>query len=188
MRKLLFSLLFLSSTLVRAADIPGLTRLFTENFNSFYEPRMCGTNIERLIEAAQKQNINLDEGYVLKIVGGGFFETSGFYTRTNPHDREMLGYFHYVLVADRFVFDFDLNKPVVLSLEDYARLQLSPPDDHPWAKNWEKDLSRWQVTRYDISDYMTQTELKPIWQKSLGELINVPEALSRNRLQCLNLF
>lgn len=188
MKKLLLGFIFLSSTFVQAADIPGLTKLFADNFNTLYAPRMCGKNIERFIEAAQAQNINLDNAYVLKIVGGGFFETSGFYTRTNPNDREMLGYFHYVLVADRMVFDFDLNSPLVLTLENYARVQLSPPDTHPWAANWGKDLSRWVITRYDIETYMKDSNPQITWKKSMGDLIDVTETLSRNRNQCINLF
>jgi hypothetical protein len=86
---------------------------------------MCGENIGRLVEEAKNQNLDLEGSYVLKIEGGGFLETSGFYTRSNPNERAMLGYFHYILVADGYVFDFDLNESLVLKLEDYVRLQFT---------------------------------------------------------------
>src|SRR5690606_10559228 len=119
-------------THAKAADIPALTKLFRTNFNSFYEARNCGKNIERLVEAAHEKRIDLRNAFDLRIVGGGFCETSGFYTRMVINDRAMLGYFHYVLVADNYVFDFDLAEPLVLPFEDYVRLQFSPVANNNW--------------------------------------------------------
>lgn len=166
-----------------AADIPALTKLFKTNFNSFYEARNCGKNIERLVQTANDKGIDLRNAFILKIVGGGFFETSGFYTRAARNDRAMLGYFHYVLVADNFVFDFDLAEPVVVSFEDYVRLQLAPPSNSNWMGTMLKDLPSWELTRYEWKDYISYSNLNPTWIKRMSEVINVPKVLSRKRVR-----
>ena len=94
--RLLIALL-ISLSSAWAADLPQLKKLFTENFDNYYQPRFCGKNTARFVSEAKKRNIDLSNSYVLKIVGGGFWETSGFYTRNNINERAMLGYFHMVL-------------------------------------------------------------------------------------------
>jgi hypothetical protein len=121
-----FALLILSFSSL-SADVERLEKLFSKNYNSFYTPRFCGRNIEKFVNVANQKGVDLSGSCVDRIVGGGFLETSAFYSRTNPNDRVMIGYFHMVLVADGYVFDFDLGEPVVLKLQDYVRLQFTPP-------------------------------------------------------------
>lgn len=169
---------------VYAADIPGLTKLFQSNFNSLYQPRHCGKNIERLVQAAHEKRIDLKNAYVMKIVGGGFWETSGFYTRITPNERVMLGYFHYVLVADNYVFDFDLREPLVLPFEDYVRLQLAPPASNTsWMNVMAKDLPTWEMTRYEWNDYISYSNLNATWVKRMSVMINIPKALAKKRVR-----
>ena len=126
-KNIIFLCFILLKSTVLAADIESLRKLFVNNFNHYYQPRYCGKNIKRLLSEAQKRNIDLSNSYILKVVGDGFFETSGFYTRAKPNQRAMLGYFHMILVADNMVFDFDLHAPLVLDVRNYIRLQFMPP-------------------------------------------------------------
>lgn len=178
--------ILLTTTTAQAADLAQLIPLFQNNYQTFYQPRLCGRNTGRLIEAAQKLNIDLSNSYVLKIVGGGFWETSGFYTRNSPNDRDMLGYFHMVLVADNHVFDFDLNEPLVLPLEDYIRLQFTLPDDSTtlWGKNFKprQELPSWEMTRFVTTDYVNGQETV-IDKMKLKDLVNLDSVLDRQRLR-----
>lgn len=178
--------ILLATSTAKAADVEQLSQLFQNNYNSFYQPRMCGQNTVRLIQAAQNLNIDLSNSYVLKIVGGGFWETSGFYTRNKPNDRDMLGYFHMVLVADNYVFDFDLNEPLVLPLEDYIRLQFTLPDDSKtfFAKSFKprQELPGWEMTRFYTEDYAKNKETI-IDRMKLKDLVDLDSALDRKRLK-----
>jgi hypothetical protein len=106
--------ILLTASTALAADLEKLTQLFQENYNTFYVPRFCGPNTARLIQAAQDQKIDLSNSYVLKIVGAGFLETSGFYTRSAPNERQMLGYFQEV-VLEKVPFGQFINLDSVLS-------------------------------------------------------------------------
>lgn len=174
-RLILFSFFMIFSSLGQAADLVALKELFQSEFNSLYAPRMCGENIGRLILAAQKKKIDLSNSYVLRFQGGGFLETSGFYTRQKPNDRVMLGYFHFVLVADGHVFDFDLNEPLVLNLHQYVKLQLVPPYE-PFnvmgIKYTAKSmLPSWEIKIYDIANYVS-TQPVPVQIGQLQDIID----------------
>ncbi|MFY7994109.1 MAG: hypothetical protein ACOVP4_12500 [Bacteriovoracaceae bacterium] len=164
------------------ADLPQLKKLFTENFDNYYQPRLCGKNTARLASEAKKRNIDLSNSYVLKIVGGGFWETSGFYTRNNINERAMLGYFHMVFVADGYVFDFDLDDPLVLKMDDYFRLQFTPPypfNFYGGEARTKSELKGWTLTRFEWADYIKNIE-KPTWIKKLSEAIDVDKMVEKN--------
>lgn len=121
----------------------------------------------------------------MKIVGGGFWETSGFYTRNNINERAMLGYFHMVFVADGYVFDFDLDDPIVVKLEDYFRLQFIPPsasDFYGGEARTISELKGWTITRYEWADYIKNIE-KPTWVKKLHEIMNVEKMVQGKRVR-----
>lgn len=187
MKKLFLIMSLMLSFSTFAADIPALKKLFLDNYSNFYVPRNCGGNVGRLIEAAERENINLQGAYALNITGAGFLETSGFFTRSGKiNDRAMLGYFHVVMVADGYVFDFDLAKPLVLPIEDYVRLQLTPPtipfkigsiqydprNEFPW----------WTVERFEWKRYITEAQPKATWKKKMTEFINLESVLKKKRL------
>lgn len=182
-----FVLVFFISVSSFGADLNKLSILYQNNFNNFYEPRFCGENISRLLVEAQKQNIDLSNSYVLKVVGAGFLETSGFYMRNEPNNRKMLGYFHYVLVADNYVFDFDLHEPLVFLLEDYVRLQFTPPYEPfiIWGVKYDsmKELSHWSVIRYEVNEYLRTSSPRSTWTKSMPDVIKLKEVLSKKRLR-----
>lgn len=184
MKKILSLALFslLTATSAFAADIKSLERVFKENFDHFYQPRFCGKNTARFITEAQKRKIDLSQSYVLKIVGGGFWETSGFYTRNNINERVMLGYFHMVFVADGYVFDFDLDEPLVLKLDDYFRLQFTPPFPFTFyggEARTKTELKGWTLTRFEWADYIKNIE-KPTWVKKLREIIDVDKMVEKD--------
>lgn len=179
----IFSLVTISQTF--AADVKAIERLFKENYDSFYQPRYCGKNTQRLVSEAHKRKINLSNSYVMKIVGGGFWETSGFYTRNNINERAMLGYFHMVFVADGYVFDFDLDDPIVVKLEEYFRLQFIPPsasDFYGGEARTISELKGWTITRYEWADYIKNIE-KPTWVKKLHEIMNVEKIVQGKRVR-----
>jgi len=169
-----------------SANIPSLKKLFTENFNNYYQQRFCGRNIRRFLEEAKERNIDLSNSYVLKVVGGGFLETSGFYTRGNINEREMLGYFHMILVADDIVFDFDLNESLVLEKEDYIRLQFTPPHEpyFIFGINYSAKGSpgNWNITAFDRKDY-TNGDETTLWKMKMKKYINIENMLKRERVR-----
>lgn len=169
-----------------AANLPALQDYFRQNSETIYTPRLCGKNVQQLVQGAQDAGIDLSGAYVLKIVGAGFLETSGFYTRTKPQDRSMLGYFHYVLVAENHVFDFDLHELLVLPLEDYIRLQFTPPylPFRVLGMNYDpaEELKYWKVSRFELSA-VTRGPFTPTWEKSLSQFVSLPRLLARARIR-----
>jgi hypothetical protein len=184
--RLFIILAVLLSLKTYSADTQSLTKLYQENYHSFYTPRFCGQNVTKLIQEAHRLNINLEGAYALKIEGPGFLATSGFYTRGYPHERAMLGYFHWILVADNMVYDFDLHEPLVLSLEDYTRVQFTPPYEPfiIWGMTYDskKELVYWDVTRYEWKDLL-KNKGTPTWKKKYHEIIDLDEMMSRTRYQ-----
>jgi hypothetical protein len=185
--KLLIVLAFaFSVSIAQAADTQALKELFKENFNSHYQPRFCGRNINTFINEAKLKNIDLSNSYVLKIVGGGFLETSGFYTRQNTNERVMIGYFHMVLVADGLVFDFDLNEPLVLNTLEYVRLQFTPAYEpyFIFGINYSKKASPggWNVTAFDYNDYGDNIETE-LWDMKMKEYIDIEAMYKSDRIR-----
>lgn len=168
-----------------AADIPALKKLYNENYNNFYQQRFCGRNVARFVSEANKRKINLSNSYVLKLAGAGFLETSGFYTRGNLDDRAMLGYFHMVFVADGYVFDFDLSDSLVLPINEYVRLQFTPPYDPFYVFGIEykskEQLKYWTVTRFEWADYIQSREVAT-WIKKMPEYVDLTKILMLPRL------
>lgn len=186
MKALLFLVGALHVSISFAADLKALSKIFKDNYNTFYEYRRCGANVARLVEAAQAQGIDLNGAYPLEIRGAGFLETSGFYTRGDIDERVMLGYYHVVLVADGYVFDFDLARPLVLTLENYVRLQFTPPTA-PYLVGGnifyrpEKDLPWWRAIAYDTDGFTTTGEPRVRWEKKLTELVDLDRVLGLER-------
>lgn len=189
--KALFSLLLLLGIAIKpthllAADLKSLESLYTQNFDAFYQPRFCGRNIARLVNAALDRKIDLEGAYVLKIEGAGFLETSGFYTRNAPNEREMLGYFHVVLVAENHVFDFDLHEPLSLDVNEYIRLQFSPANDSTTIYGMKyrasEELKWWTVTRFEISDFIQDTK-RATWKIGMDKYVDINSVLSQPRVR-----
>lgn len=173
------------------ADLTALKALYTANYNHYYVPRFCGKGIARLIREAQARNISLSGAYVLKIKGQGFLETSAFYGRARPNDRLPLTYYHFVLVADENVFDFDLDYPIVLNIKNYFRLQFTPPFDPfyivPASKELlfktTEELSSLELTRYELEAHLKSDSVTPTttWVKKLEEIYNVDQIMKIDR-------
>lgn len=183
---------FLSSvsTPAFAADVKRLASFFKQNFDALYEPRFCGPNIARLINAARENKIDLEGAFVLKIEGAGFLETSGFCTRTAPDKWAQLGYFHFVLIAENRVFDFDLHQPVVPEIKNYIRLQFSPAQEPTMVFGMRyrarDELKWWTVSRIELRDFVQGTG-RVSWKGKLGELVDLDAILSRPRVSCNDL-
>lgn len=182
-----FYILFVACTIAGdagAADVARLTELFQRGYNSLYTPRMCGLNVERFALRAREENIDLSGAYVLRFVGGGFWETSGFYARGNPNQREMLGYFHFVLVAEGRVFDFDLARPCVLPLAEYIRLQFTPNLEPYDARRDRQDMRRglpfWEIERIEI-DQILAGSTKATWRGRLSDILSIDEVFKLRR-------
>ena len=181
-----FILNVLSAT-TYATDVRALTQLFQKNHDHFYAYAQCGGNIARFVEAAKAQRIDLSNSYVLNVAGAGFLETSGFFTRGKQNNWKMLGYFHVVFVADGYVFDFDLDQPLVLKLEDYIRLQFTPPYE-PFKVGGNihfksTDLKFWTATGYETQSYNLHSDPVQIWKTKLTDLVPYELIMSRPRLK-----
>lgn len=186
MKRIILLILILTATVASAADLKSLSAVFSENFNHFYRPGACGKNIISLITEASERGIDLSNSYVLKIEGAGFLETSGFYTRTKINEREMLGYFHYILIADNYVFDFDLAEPLILTLEDYIRLQFTPVHRSYiiFGINFDpmKELPYWTMTKYEWKDFLKPYPQK-IWVKKMDQVVDLKNVMLRKRMR-----
>jgi hypothetical protein len=181
---ILFTLLF--SSLGYSSELEKRNELFNNLFYSSYRPGYCGLNIKNLLVQANTNHININKSVVLKFVGAGFFETSGFYTRGKVNERAMLGYFHMVLLADGYIYDFDLNEPLVLKLEDYIRLQFSPPNDNyklfGVIYNAQSQLNYWTVTAYDPIGY-ARGQHNLLWTKNLNQLVDIESLFNSPRIR-----
>lgn len=169
-----------------AADLSALESLFVANYDKFYQERRCGENIERLYKEAQSRGLDLSNAVALKIVGSGFLETSGFYTRDYPNRWKMLGYFHVVLLADGYVFDFDLAEPRVLSLEEYVRLQFTPPYQPFIAVanvtfDPRRELVWWKATKLTPKKVGGSIQFTAGATEKLTDLVDLESVLRRDR-------
>ena len=122
----------------------------------------------------------------MKIVGGGFLETSAFYARNNSNERVMIGYFHMVLIAEGHVFDFDLDEPIVPTTLDYIRLQFTPPY-LPFSifgirYDPKNQLTGWKLTRFEWQDYINGKEV-PTWTTTMERYIDLDELMSKPRIR-----
>lgn len=186
MKYLIVLLCFTFSPLSQAGDLSKLKGLFQETFNTLYVPRFCNQNIARFVAEAKKRSIDLSNSSVVKIEGSGFLNVSGFYTRESPNEWKMLGYFHYVLIMDGQVFDFDLAQPVVLPLDQYVRLQFTPPS-LPYVIFGIKyvpseELKWWKVSFFETSPFaLSKTVLKR--SGTFGEFISLENITSVPRVK-----
>ncbi len=157
-----------------SANIKALAKLYKNSFNTIYQPRFCNKNIKKFLEIAIEKDIDLENAYVLKVEGLGFLQTSGFFTRTDPNKRVNLGYFHFVLIADDYVFDFDLHEPLVLSLNKYIKLQFTPrttDQEVIFGINYKSNGNpdKWEASLIEVQDFLNSSSA-PIWTGKFEEL------------------
>lgn len=94
----------------------------------------------------------------------------------------MLGYFHYILVADNYVFDFDLAHDKPVELKSYIRLQFTPPYEpfEIYGINYSenKNPENWELNMYDIKHNLIVTT-------KFNEFIKFKKVYSLDRDQIL---
>ncbi len=173
----------------QAADLPALQSLFYHDYNDLYVPRFCGQNIERFLRLAEERSIDLEGSVVVRISGQGFFETSSFFGRGSPNRRQNLGTFHFILVAEGHVFDFDLHVPVVLREPDYFRLQLTPDEmvsspisglTHP-KFHAREELANLEVKKFAPEAFIHLRGTQPYWVGQLRQLQDIDTILRIDR-------
>jgi hypothetical protein len=139
-----------------AADIPQLTDLFRETFVEAYTPRFCRDNVGRLIAAADKSGIDMRGAELVKLSSPDFWELNAFSARGYRLGDRRFFYFHYVLIADGYVFDYDFtDRAVILKVEDYFYEMFVPkaPVDIPY--DYKKSFrSIFQLEAYSIPEYI----------------------------------
>jgi len=174
---------------VEAADLKKLISLFEKIYNSHYTPVMCGRNIQQFLEIADASGIDINNTEVWKVKGSGYWETSGFHTRTSTTRRSMLGFFHVVLFAEGHVFDFDLQGPHVLKMYQYARLQFTPPHNpFPVGSlryDFHKDLQKWTIEAFDANDHIKNIQTS-LWKKKFIDVFSLESLFSIDRSTILN--
>jgi hypothetical protein len=184
-----FYFLFFIFLKVEAADLKKLTSLFKEIYETHYTPNYCGKNIQQFLNFADNAGIDLNNAEVWKVMGNGFWETSGFHTRLSTSDRSMLGYFHMILIADDYIFDFDLHGAHVVSKYHYARLQFTPahnpfPVTRSAKIDFHKDLNGWTIEAFDAKDYSKNITTK-LWKKNFLDIFLPNILFSVNRSEIL---
>jgi len=156
-----------------SADIQSLLKLYRNNFNQIYVPRFCHQNIKRFVALARSKNINIENSFVVSVEGGSFLKTSGFYSRFKPGQRVSLGYFHVFLIADGYVFDFDLYRPLAIKFLDYVTLQFTP--QVPNARFFNVDYYQtgnphsWNTSIFDASSFKSLKGPKA-WRGTLEDI------------------
>jgi hypothetical protein len=174
---------------VEAADLKKLTTLFKQMYETHYTHISCGRNIQQFLVFADKAGIDLNNAEVWKVKGNGFWATSGFHTRLSTSDRTMLGFFHVILIADNYIFDFDLHGGYVLSKYHYARLQFTPAQN-PFAVassqkiDFHEDLVGWTIEAFDAINYSKNAETK-LWMKNFLDIFLPNIIFSVNRSEIL---
>lgn len=173
--KYLFLLLLLTQASF-AADLPKLQSLFKTNFNSFYAPRFCGQNIERLVRAADEKRIDLTNSYVAVLKHDGFWGLQAFSARGVVGQRQPWG-FHVILIADNYVFDFDFtNQPKVLPMKQYFPEMFTSKGNTDNGYTFKKELPYIDVELYSVHDYLKSngiTKTTPKQTVMLGNLIDL---------------
>lgn len=99
----------------------------------------------------------------------------------------MLGYFHYVFVADGHVFDFDLATAEVLPFAHYIRLQFTPAmDPYDPAQDLQRmrdDLPSWTLKRIELPEMLLGGN-KTTWEKKLRDLVSIDRVFELRREYC----
>lgn len=186
---LLFALgILLITVSVQAADLPRLTTHFSDTFVSNYAPRFCGENITRLIEQSVEAGIDLENAFIVRIEGTGFWMTQGFAVRGRAFGDYQSWTFHYVLVADGQVFDYDFtDRPRVTPFADYVFEMFVPPAENRFREyQYERTLREsFRFTFHDARAYAANRSstrgLAPAKTAWLPELLDIEALLARPR-------
>lgn len=172
-RSKLFSVIifFLLSFKAFAADLTGVSNLFAQTFwNSHYEERYCGKNIETLVAKAVNARLDLSNAQIIGISDAGGWmagmvnalqaREAGLLitpSRVSPmrHPGERNWYFHVVLLVEGRVMDYDFtNQPRVIPLNDYLHEMFIPK-----AKRYDRQykirkMQHYKITTYPAEDYI----------------------------------
>lgn len=174
--KFFLTLLFLAQVSF-AADLPRLTKLFSENFRNLYVPRNCGSNIERLVKLADQKGIDLTNSYVVVLENPGFWNLQAFGARgLKPGDRQAW-YFHVILLADDKVLDFDFgNSPRVVPFKTWVKEMFVPKGKVDVPYDYKKDMPYFKFDFYRVDDYLSnnaRTNGTPKNTYKLSELLDL---------------
>lgn len=188
--KTLFFFQFLSAEKAHGADFYRLNQLFQKHFwGSFYKENKCGPNIEYFVRLALKENINLEGAAIIHIENKGLDtfgmvaavrarEQGQYFDSTGPHKNrpsreagEVNWFYHAVLLADGFVFDFDFeNEPKALPFEDYIHEMFIPE-----AKKLDSVFYRTKLSGYALSFYdVKNIEPEDSFRVPRSELLDKP--------------
>lgn len=169
-------LLLLITQVSLAADLPKLQTLLKTNFTTFYTPRFCGQNIDRLVRAADQKRIDLTNSYVAVLKHPGFWGLQAFSARGQVGQRQPWG-FHVILIADNYVFDLDFtNQARVLPLKKYFIEMFVPKAKPDIPYNFKSELPYIELELYSSHDYLKTngiTKTTPKRTYKLSDLIDL---------------
>jgi hypothetical protein len=167
---LLIILCFATSTF--GADLRGLKDLFARSYwSGMYVNNYCRENIERFVQRAQEDGINLDNSYMVQIVNDGF-DMFGLVSAISVREQGRLieprtvkppfrnigtsnWNYHFIMIADGEVFDFDFtNKNKVVKLSQYMTEQFIPVNKVSDVKYKKDKIGPYKFTIYPAVDYM----------------------------------
>jgi hypothetical protein len=159
-----------------AADLPKLQTLLKKKITTFYAPRFCGQNIDKMVRAADKKRIDLTNSYVAVLKHPGFWGLQAFSARGQVGQRQPWG-FHVILIADNHVFDLDFtNQPKVLPLKKYFTEMFVPKTKPDIPYDFKSELPYIELELYSSHDYLKNngiTKTTPKRTYKLGDLIDL---------------
>lgn len=169
-----------------AADIPALTKLFTETFKTHYDARFCGMNITRLVESAMEAKIDMKGASLMKLESDAW-NLQCVSARGNRPGSLRPFEKHWVLFADGWVFDYDFtDKPKVIRLSEYIE-EMFIPNFKPNLGNYDPERSirgAYQATLFDATEYYQNKSNTQGMKREvvlMNELIDMDELFERVR-------
>jgi hypothetical protein len=174
----------MSSLSAHAADLEKLETLFTETFVSNYQPRFCGENIKRFVAQAAARGIDLSGASIYKIVGGAWNLQTFAARGLRPGGAQPFE-FHWILVADGKVFDYDYtDRAQVITLEEYIPSMFIPRSRYEMGNFDPVHELRERIvfTAFDALAYVKNgyaTAGLPFRNAAASELVDLDKVISK---------
>lgn len=144
----------------------ALFPLFEKHFHEKYEPRYCGKNAQRFIEALQSAGEDLTRFYLVMIEnkGGSVFgmlnaERARGWRFDKPAEEEVNWYHHVFVLDDRgMVYDFDFTvTPQILPIGDYLEAMfLKENNPQRFKVGRQKKLEHYELASVAASEIVNQ--------------------------------
>jgi hypothetical protein len=185
MRRFILATVVLSTAfLAMGQDYGILEKNFKSTFETHYEARQCGKNIQEFLKRAKMIGFDMQHISVVTIKNKGysvFGMVNAEWARISAFDRPVAGeanwYHHVVAVDDRsFVYDFDFDiKPTILPLRQYVEKmflieeECETPRSGEFCAGAETKNKDYKLEWFSGHDIVHDKFPKPYWTSTLAE-------------------